>query len=46
VRGAFTGATGDRGGLFEAADGGTLFLDELASTSAAFQASLLRVVAE
>jgi len=44
MRGAFTGATGDRGGLFEAADGGTLFLDELASTSAAFQASLLRVL--
>lgn len=44
VRGAFTGAAGDRGGLFEAADGGTLFLDELASTSAAFQASLLRVL--
>ena len=34
----------DRAGLFEAADGGTLFLDELASTSAAFQASLLRVL--
>jgi DNA-binding NtrC family response regulator len=30
--------------LFEAADGGTLFLDELASTSPAFQASLLRVL--
>jgi transcriptional regulator with GAF, ATPase, and Fis domain len=44
MRGAFTGATGDRGGLFEAADCGTLFLDELASTSAAFQASLLRVL--
>jgi len=44
MRGAFTGATGDRAGLFEAADGGTLFLDELASTSAAFQASLLRVL--
>jgi DNA-binding NtrC family response regulator len=44
VRGAFTGATADRAGLFEAADGGTLFLDELASTSAAFQASLLRVL--
>jgi len=44
LRGAFTGATGDRGGLFEAADSGTLFLDELASTSAAFQASLLRVL--
>ena len=44
VRGSFTGATNDRAGLFEAADGGTLFLDELASTSQAFQQSLLRVV--
>ena len=44
TRGAFTGAAGDRAGLFEAADGGTLFLDELASTSPAFQASLLRVL--
>lgn len=44
VRGSFTGATADREGLFEAADGGTIFLDELASTSAAFQASLLRVL--
>jgi two-component system response regulator AtoC len=43
-KGAFTGATAERAGLFEAADGGTLFLDELASTSAAFQASLLRVL--
>src|SRR5262245_58370065 len=44
TKGAFTGATNDRPGLFEAADGGTLFLDELASTSPAFQASLLRVL--
>lgn len=44
VKGAFTGATSEREGLFEAADGGTLFLDELASTSPAFQASLLRVL--
>src|SRR3982075_2050877 len=44
TKGAFTGAVGERSGLFEAADGGTLFLDELASTSAAFQASLLRVL--
>lgn len=44
IKGAFTGANSDREGLFEAADGGTLFLDELASTSAAFQASLLRVL--
>lgn len=44
TKGAFTGANTDRAGLFEAADGGTLFLDELASTSQAFQASLLRVL--
>ncbi|MBL8191582.1 MAG: sigma-54-dependent Fis family transcriptional regulator [Acidobacteria bacterium] len=44
TKGAFTGANADRAGLFEAADGGTLFLDELASTSPAFQASLLRVL--
>jgi DNA-binding NtrC family response regulator len=44
VKGAFTGAAADRAGLFEAAEGGTLFLDELASTSPAFQASLLRVL--
>lgn len=44
TKGAFTGATRDRSGLFEAAGGGTLFLDELASTSTAFQASLLRVL--
>jgi DNA-binding NtrC family response regulator len=44
MRGTFTGADRDRTGLFEAAEGGTLFLDELASTSPAFQASLLRVL--
>jgi DNA-binding NtrC family response regulator len=44
TRGAFTGAAMERAGLFEAADGGTLFLDELASTTPAFQASLLRVL--
>src|SRR3981189_3278553 len=44
TRGAFTGAVGERSGLFEAADSGTIFLDELASTSAGFQASLLRVL--
>lgn len=44
IKGAFTGATSDRAGLFEAADSGTLFLDELASTSVAFQTSLLRVL--
>jgi MoxR-like ATPase len=44
LKGAFTGAQTDRAGLFEAADCGTLFLDELASTSAPFQVSLLRVL--
>jgi DNA-binding NtrC family response regulator len=44
TKGAFTGASGERSGLFESADGGTIFLDELASTSAGFQASLLRVL--
>jgi len=43
-RGAFTGATADRKGKFEAADGGTLFLDEISATSLNFQAKLLRVV--
>lgn len=44
LKGAFTGATSDRKGFFEVADGGTILLDELASTSPAFQASLLRVL--
>jgi DNA-binding NtrC family response regulator len=44
TKGSFTGATADRAGLFEAADGGTLMLDEMASTSPAFQASLLRAL--
>lgn len=43
-KGAFTGANSTRAGLFEAAAGGTIFLDELGSTSANFQASLLRVL--
>src|ERR1700676_3874088 len=44
TKGSFTGAVADRMGLFEAAEGGTLFLDELATTSAVFQASLLRAL--
>jgi two-component system response regulator HupR/HoxA len=41
-RGAFTGAIGDRLGLFAAADGGTVFLDEIGDVSPTFQVSLLR----
>ncbi len=44
ARGAFTGAVGERPGLFEEADGGTLFLDEIGELSARAQAKLLRVV--
>lgn len=41
-RGGFTGAIGDRLGLFVAADGGTVFLDEIADISPAVQVALLR----
>jgi DNA-binding NtrC family response regulator len=44
VRGAFTGATETRAGLFAYADGGTVFLDEVSETSLAMQAKLLRVI--
>jgi len=46
VRGAFTGASGTRGGLFLAADGGSLFLDEVGEASPALQVALLRVLEE
>ena len=44
MRGAFTGATDARPGLFEYANGGTVFLDEVSETSPAMQAKLLRVI--
>jgi transcriptional regulator with PAS, ATPase and Fis domain len=41
-KGAFTGAIGDKQGLFQSADGGTLFLDEINSLPLGIQAKLLR----
>jgi DNA-binding NtrC family response regulator len=45
-RGAFTGATGVKRGLFEEANGGTLFLDEIGEISPKMQVQLLRVLQE
>lgn len=42
VKGAFTGATKDRQGRFEAADGGTIFLDEIGDVAPQTQVKLLR----
>jgi two-component system, NtrC family, response regulator HydG len=44
VRGAFTGASAPRRGLFVEADGGTLFLDEIGDMAPDLQAKLLRVL--
>jgi two-component system, NtrC family, response regulator HydG len=46
ARGAFTGATRARRGLFEEASGGTLFIDEIGETAPGFQAKLLRALQE
>jgi two-component system response regulator PilR (NtrC family) len=46
MRGAFTGATANKKGLFEVADKGTIFLDEVGDTSPAMQVKLLRVLQE
>lgn len=45
-KGAYTGATQDREGFFQAASGGTLFLDEIGDLPLAMQSKLLRVIQE
>ena len=45
-KGAFTGATHDRPGYFQAAQGGTLFLDEIGDLPLSMQAKLLRAIQE
>ncbi len=46
VKGAFSGATGNKVGLFQVADGGTLFLDEIGELALPFQTKLLRAIQE
>ncbi len=44
VKGSFSGATGNRAGLFEEAEGGTIFLDEIGELPPSLQPKLLRVL--
>ncbi len=45
-KGSFTGAIGEKKGLFEVADGGTLFLDEIGELDISLQAKILRALQE
>ncbi len=46
IRGSFTGATGNKKGLFEEANGGTIFLDEIGDVPLSLQVKLLRAIQE
>jgi two-component system response regulator PilR (NtrC family) len=46
VKGAFTGASANKRGLFELSSGGTIFLDEIGETTPSMQVKLLRVLQE